>query len=81
LNFLGFTLAIVVQGQRDAQVLAGGDDYVIDHSTTLSLIGPDRREAVTFAIAEPYRIAARLIEALAGAGLALGDVNNLRAYR
>ena len=68
-------------GVEYQKVLSGTEDYVIDHSTTLSLIGPDRREAVTFAIAEPYRIAARLIEALAGAGLALGDVNNLRAYR
>src|SRR5207237_1776802 len=68
-------------GVEYQKVLAGGDDYVIDHSTILSLIGPDRREAVTFAIAEPYRIAARLIEALAGGGVALGNVNNLRAYR
>jgi protein SCO1/2 len=63
------------------KVLAGSDDYVIDHSATLSLIGPDRREVVTFAVAEPYRIAARLIEVLAKGGVALGDVNNLRAYR
>jgi protein SCO1/2 len=63
------------------KVLEGSNDYVIDHSATLSLIGPDRREAVTFAVAEPYRIAARLIEALAASGVALGDVNNLRAYR
>jgi protein SCO1/2 len=63
------------------KVLAGSENYVIDHSATLSLIGPDRREAVTFAVAEPYRIAARLIEALANGGVALGDVNNLRAYR
>ena len=63
------------------KVLAGSDDYVIDHSATLSLIGPDRREAVTFAVAEPYRIATRLIEALANGGVALGGVNNLRAYR
>jgi protein SCO1/2 len=35
------------------KVLAGSEDYVIDHGATLSLIGPDRREAVTFAVAEP----------------------------
>jgi protein SCO1/2 len=63
------------------KVLSGSEDYVIDHSATLSLIGPDRREAVTFAVAEPYRIAAKLIEVLARGGVALGDVNNLRAYR
>jgi protein SCO1/2 len=68
-------------GIESQKVLAGGDDYVIDHTTTLSLIGPDRRKAVTFAIAEPYRIAARLIEALTSGGVALGDVNNLHAYR
>jgi protein SCO1/2 len=63
------------------KVLAGSEDHVIDHSATLTLIGPDRREAVTFAVAEPYRIAARLIDALADGGVALGNVNNLRAYR
>jgi protein SCO1/2 len=63
------------------KVLAGSEDYVIDHSATLTLIGPGRSEAVTFAIAEPYRIAARLIDALADGGVALGNVNNLRAYR
>ena len=72
------TQALGIEYQK---VLAGSDDYVIDHSATLSLIGPERRAAVTFAVAEPYRIAARLIEALANGGVALGDVNNLRAYR
>src|SRR5439155_6940186 len=35
-------------GVEYQKVLSGPEDYVIDHSTTLSLIGPDRREAVTF---------------------------------
>jgi protein SCO1/2 len=63
------------------KVRAGNDDYVIDHSSVLSLIGPDRHEAVTFAFAEPYVIAAKLVEALVRGGVALGNVNNLRAYR
>jgi cytochrome oxidase Cu insertion factor (SCO1/SenC/PrrC family) len=63
------------------KVLAGSDDYVIDHRTTLSVIGPDRREALTFAMAEPYAIAARLIALLDRDGVALGNVNNLGAYR
>jgi protein SCO1/2 len=63
------------------KVLSGNEDYVIDHSSVLSLIGPDRREAVTFAFAEPYMIAAKLVEALERGGVALGNVNNLRAYR
>jgi protein SCO1/2 len=63
------------------KVLSGNEDYVIDHSSVLSLIGPDRHEAVTFAFAEPYMIAAKLVESLARGGVALGNVNNLRAYR
>src|SRR5205823_77857 len=63
------------------KVLAGNEDYVIDHSSVLSLIGPDRRNAVTFAFAEPYLIAAKLIGELDRGGVALGNVNNLRAYR
>jgi cytochrome oxidase Cu insertion factor (SCO1/SenC/PrrC family) len=63
------------------KVLAGSDDYVIDHSTTLSVIGPDRREALTFAMAAPYAIAAKLIALLDRDGVALGNVNNLGAYR
>jgi protein SCO1/2 len=63
------------------KVLAAGDDYVIDHSTTLSVIGPDRREALTFAMAEPYSVAAKLVALLDRGGVALGNVNNLGAYR
>jgi cytochrome oxidase Cu insertion factor (SCO1/SenC/PrrC family) len=63
------------------KVLSGNEDYVIDHSSVLSLIGPDRHEAVTFAFAEPYMIAAKLVESLERGGMALGSVNNLRAYR
>jgi len=63
------------------KVLAGTDDYVVDHSTTLSAIGPDRREALTFAMAEPYAIAAKLVALLDKSGVALGRVNNLGAYR
>ena len=63
------------------KIQEGGDDYVVDHSTTLSVIGPDRRESLTFAIAEPYAIAAKLIALLDRSGAALGSANNLGAYR
>jgi protein SCO1/2 len=63
------------------KVFAGTDDYVIDHSTTLSIIGPDRRMAESVSLAEPYLIAAKLIDVLARGGVPLGDVNNLRAWR
>jgi protein SCO1/2 len=64
-----------------AKLFAGDDDYVIDHSTNLSIIPPDRRTAETVALAEPYQIAAKLIDALAKGGVPLADVNNLRAWR
>ena len=60
---------------------AGSGDYVIDHSTTLSLVAPDRNRAVTFAFAEPYLIAAKLLDELQHGGAALGAVNSLGAYR
>ena len=63
------------------KVLADNEDYVIDHSSVLSLIGLDRRKAVSFAFAEPYMLAAKLIDELGRNGVALRDVNNLRAYR
>jgi protein SCO1/2 len=68
-------------GVEYQKVREGSDDYVIDHSTTLSLVGPDRRQAVTFAFAEPYLIAAKLLDELQRGGAALGAVNNLGAYR
>jgi len=63
------------------KVSAGDDDYVIDHSTNLSIIGPDRRMAESVRLTEPYQIAAKLIDVLAKGGAPLGDVNNLRAWR
>lgn len=63
------------------RVLAGSDDYVIDHSTALALIEPSRHVAVTFAFAEPYRIAATIFALLERAGAPLAGVNNLGAYR
>jgi protein SCO1/2 len=63
------------------KVFAGDDDYVVDHSAKLTIIGPDRREATQVSLAEPYLIAAKLIEVLDKGGVPLGDVNNLRAWR
>ena len=63
------------------KVFAGDDDYEIDHSANLTIIDPDRRMAETVKLAEPYQIAAKLIEVAVKGGVALGDVNNLRAWR
>jgi len=68
-------------GVEYKKVLAGSDDYVIDHSTRLSLVAPDRHRAATFAFAEPYLIAAKLLDELQHGGAALGAVNNLGAFR
>jgi protein SCO1/2 len=68
-------------GVRYEKIRASGGDYVIDHSATLSVIAPDGRQAVTFSIAEPYALAAKLVALLERGGAPLGDVNNLRAYR
>ncbi len=64
-----------------AKVFAGADDYVVDHSSNLSIIPPDRLTAETVALAEPYQIAAKLIDVLAESGMPLAGVNNLRAWR
>ena len=63
------------------KVFAGGDDDVIDHTANLTIIGPGRREATQVSLAEPYLIAAKLIEVLDKGRVPLGDVNNLRAWR
>ena len=67
-------------GIKTDTIRFGGDDYVIDHSTTLSLVDPSGRTAETFAMAEPYQIAAKLISALERAGVSLSKVNNVGAF-
>ncbi len=58
-----------------------GSDYVVDHSSTYTLIDPSRTRAETLRMAEPHLIAAKLIEALTKAGVPLDNVNNVGAYR
>jgi cytochrome oxidase Cu insertion factor (SCO1/SenC/PrrC family) len=70
-------------GVKFEKVLLSADDrdYAIDHSATLSLIDPTGRHGETFAMAEPYQVAAKLFDAIAHSGGTLDNVNNLRAYR
>ena len=58
-----------------------GSNYVVDHSSTYVLIDPARTRAQSLRIAEPHLLAAKLIEALTRAGVALDRVNNVGAYR
>jgi cytochrome oxidase Cu insertion factor (SCO1/SenC/PrrC family) len=68
-------------GVKYDKVLLDNDAYVVDHSSTLSIIDLSRGSAVTFTLAEPYMIAAKLVELLDRSGAELGAVNNLGAYR
>src|SRR5262249_35419434 len=63
------------------KVALGDADYVVDHSSTYTLIDPAHKRAVVLRLAEPHMIAARLIEELAKAGVPLDKVNNVGAYR
>jgi cytochrome oxidase Cu insertion factor (SCO1/SenC/PrrC family) len=68
-------------GVRFSKVLLPDDDYVIDHSATLTLIAPDLHHATTFKLGEAYRIAATLVAALDRAGVPIAGANNIGAYR
>ncbi len=63
------------------KVLQGDADYVVDHSSGYTLIDPSRTHAETLRSAEPHLLAAKLIEVLTKAGVPLGNVNNIGAYR
>jgi protein SCO1/2 len=73
--------AAAALGVSFEKVAKGGADYVVDHSSIYTLIDPARARAVVLRHAEPHQIAARLIEELTAAGVPLGAVNNVGAYR
>jgi cytochrome oxidase Cu insertion factor (SCO1/SenC/PrrC family) len=68
-------------GVRYSKVLVSDDDYVIDHSATLTLIAPGSNHAITFKLGESYKIAAQLVAALDQAGVPIAGANNIGAYR
>ena len=68
-------------GVKYEKVLLDNSNYVVDHNSTLSVIDPSGSSAMTFTLAEPYMIAAKLLELLDRSGTALSTVNNLGAYR
>jgi cytochrome oxidase Cu insertion factor (SCO1/SenC/PrrC family) len=68
-------------GVKYEKVLLDDRTYVVDHSSTLSVVDPSGRSSVTFKLAEPYLIAAKMLALLDHSGTALGAVNNLNAYR
>jgi protein SCO1/2 len=73
--------AAQVFGVSFQKVVAGDWDYVVDHTSSYTLVDPSRTEADTLREAEPHLLAARLIAALSKAGVPLDNVNNIGAYR
>jgi protein SCO1 len=61
--------------------VAQGADYTIDHSAIYTLVDPARSHALALRIAEPHQLAARLIGELTKAGIPLGNVSSIGAYR
>ena len=59
----------------------GAAGYVVDHSSSYTLVDPARTRAIVLKVAEPHLLAAALIGALTKAGVPLGNVNNAGAYR
>jgi protein SCO1/2 len=73
--------AAAALGVSFEKVVQSGGGYSIDHSSTYTLVDPGRTRAVVLRLAEPHMIAARLVEELTNAGVPLGDVGNVGAYR
>ena len=61
--------------------VAQGADYAVDHSSSYTLIAPDRRTVLTFRKAEAHMVAAKVVEVLERSGLQLEGVSGLRAGR
>ena len=73
--------AAVALGVAFEKVAQGGANYVVDHSSTYTLVDPAHSRAIVLRLAEPHMIAARLIEELTTAEVPLDEVNNIGAYR
>jgi protein SCO1 len=68
-------------GVRYEKVLLSESDYVVDHSSSFSLVDPTGRHATTFQVSEPHQIAAKLVDILYRAEVNLDKVMNLGAFR
>jgi cytochrome oxidase Cu insertion factor (SCO1/SenC/PrrC family) len=62
-------------------VVEGNGNYVVDHSSDFILLEPSRTRAYVLRISEAQLLAAKLIAVMTKAGVPLGDVNNIGAYR
>ncbi len=55
-----------------------GADYAVDHSSSFSLVDPQRRRVITFREAEAHQVAARVVKVLTASGLKLEGVSAWR---
>jgi protein SCO1/2 len=63
------------------KVASGEGDYVVDHSSSYTLVDPTHTHAEVLRIAEPHVLAGKLIGEMIKAGVRLDHVNNVAAYR
>ena len=63
------------------KVVQGDSGYAVDHSSSYTLIDRSGTRAELLRVAEPHLLAAKLIEVLSKAGVPLGKINNVGAYR
>jgi cytochrome oxidase Cu insertion factor (SCO1/SenC/PrrC family) len=63
------------------KVASGAGDYVVDHSSSYTLVDPTHTHAQVLRIGEPHVLASTLIEEMTKAGVSLDHVNNVAAYR
>jgi cytochrome oxidase Cu insertion factor (SCO1/SenC/PrrC family) len=63
------------------KVIQGDSDYVVDHTSSYTLVDPSRTQAEELREAEPHLLAVKLLAALSKAGAPLDNVNNIGAYR
>jgi cytochrome oxidase Cu insertion factor (SCO1/SenC/PrrC family) len=73
--------AAEVFGISMQKVIQGDADYVVDHTSSYTLVDPSRTQAQELREAEPHLLAAKLLAALSKAGVPLDNVNNIGAYR
>jgi len=73
--------AAEVFGISIRKVMQGDSDYVVDHTSSYTLVDPARTQADELREAEPHLLAAKLLAALSKAGVPLDNVNNIGAYR
>lgn len=58
-----------------------GADYSVDHTSSYSLIDPQRQRIITFRKAEAHQVAAKVVEVMTKAGVKLDGLRGVGAWR